>query len=140
MKTKELLENDKLGLVKMVTQGIKHVGVKPNEVEVQFKKITGAQKKQCFNNAFKALAGHPDSKYVLGYVFLHNIPIEHAWIKEGDVYYDVTLDPAKQHGYISVSEFSLNDIMLYVDKYGHAPSLFDINRFNANKKGDKHAR
>ena len=133
MKTKELLENDKLGLVKMVTQGIKHVSVKPNEVEVQFKKIAGAQKKQCFNNAFKALAGHPDSKYVLGYVFLHNIPIEHAWIKEGDTYFDVTLDPAKQHGYVSVAEFSLAEIMPYVDKHHHSPSLYDINRFEGSK-------
>ena len=136
MKTIELLENDKLGLVKMVTQGIKRVKVDPKEVDVKFKKMVGAQKKQCFNNAFKALTGHPDSKYVLGYVFLHNIPIEHAWVKEGDTYYDVTLDPEKQHGYVSVSEFSLDDIMPYVDKHGHSPSLYDINRFNANRKGD----
>lgn len=134
MKTKELLENDKLGLVKMVTQGIKHVKVEPKEVDVKFKKVVGAQKKQCFNNAFKALTGHPDSKYVLGYVFLHNIPIEHAWIKEGDIYYDVTLDPAKQHGYVSVSEFSMSDIMSYVDKHGHSPSLYDLNRFKGSEK------
>lgn len=136
MKTSELLENDKLGMVKMVTQGIRHIKTDPKEVEVTFKKTAGTQKKQCFNNAFKALTGHPDSKYVLGYVFLHSIPIEHAWIKEGDTYYDVTLDPAKQYGYVSVSEFSLDEIMPYVDKHGHSPSLYDINRFNANKKGD----
>lgn len=136
MKTKELLENDFLSMVKMVTQGIKHVKTEPKEVEVKFKKIAGAQKKQCFNNAFKTLSGHPDYKYVLGYVFLHNIPIEHAWIKEGDTYFDVTLDPTKNQAYVSVSEFSLNDIMPYVDKHGHSPSLYDINRFNANRKGD----
>lgn len=136
MKTKELLEMDQLALVRMVTQGIRHIELDVKEVNVKFKKMVGAQKKQCFNNAFKALSGHPESKYVLGYVFLHNVPIEHAWIKEGDTYYDVTLDPAKQHGYVSVSEFSLDDIMPYVDKHGHSPSLYDINRFNANRKGD----
>lgn len=136
MKTKELLENDKLSMVKMMTQGIKFVKLEPKEVDVEFKKIAGAKKKECFNNAFKALSGHPDKSYVLGYVFYHNIPIEHAWIKDGDTYFDVTLDPTKQDGYVSVSEFPFNDIMQYVDKYGHSPSLYDINRFNANKKGD----
>ena len=133
MKTKDLIETDQLAMVKMVSQGIRHLTLDIKEVDVKFKKMAGTQKKQCFNNAFKALTGHPDSKYVLGYVFLHSIPIEHAWVKEGDTYYDVTLDPAKQHGYVSVAEFSLDEIMPYVDKHGHSPSLYDINRFNANR-------
>jgi hypothetical protein len=134
MKAKDLFESSELSVVKMVTQGIRHVVLNPKNVDVEFKKISGAQKKQCFNNAFKSLSVHPDSKYVLGYVFLHNIPIEHAWIKEGDKYFDVTLDPTKHEGYISVAEFSFDEVMEYVDKHSSAPSLYDINRFLGNKK------
>ena len=134
MKAKDLFESSELSVVKMMTQGIRHVDLNPKSVEVSFKKTVGAKKKECFNNAFKSLSGHPDSKYVLGYVFFHNIPIEHAWIKEGDKYFDVTLVPDQQHGYVSVAEFKLDDIMEYVDEKGSAPSLYDINRFVGNKK------
>lgn len=129
MKTTELLENDFLSMVRMMTQGIRHVELDPKEVEVKHKKLAGSQKKQCFNNAFKAMSGHPDSKYVLGYVFFHNIPIEHAWIKEGGEYFDVTLNPEDQQGYVSVAEFSHDEIMPYIDKFNSSPSLYDINRF-----------
>lgn len=128
MKTRELLENDFSSMVKMMTQGIRHINLDPKEVEVAHRKLAGAQKKQCFNNAFKALHG-PNTKYVLGYVFFHNIPIEHAWIKDGDEYFDVTLNPKDQQGYVSVIEFSLDEIMPYVNKFHSAPSLYDINRF-----------
>jgi hypothetical protein len=79
------------------------------------------------------MSGHPNSKYVLGYVMYKGIPIEHAWIKEGEQYFDVTLDPEKQDGYVSAYESDFDEISAYIDKYHSAPSLYDLNRFFAKK-------
>lgn len=130
MKTSEIFENDRMSLIKMMTQGIRFVEIEPKEVDVKFKKMSGARKKECFNNAFKELLNHSDGVYVLGYVFLHSIPIEHAWVKEGETYFDVTLDPEKQHGYVSVAEIPFDELSEYIDSHSSAPSLYDLNRFN----------
>lgn len=127
----QVFESNLIHLVKMVTQGIRNVDLDIKEVKVQYKKHPGARKKECFNNAFKALEN--EDTFVLGYVFLHGVPIEHAWIKKGETYYDVTLDPKDQQAYYSVAEFSFDEVMKYVDKFHSAPSLFDMNRFKASK-------
>lgn len=128
MKTLELLEQDNLSVVKMLTRGFDSIKISPAEVDVEFKKEAGARKKECFNNAFKSLSD--GFMYVLGFVFFHGIPIEHAWIKDkSGKYFDVTLDPKQQNGYISVSEFTFDEVIKYVEKNKSAPSLYDINRF-----------
>lgn len=128
MKINHLFETDSLSMVKMVTQGIRNVKLDPKEVDVKYKKHGMARKKECFNNAFKAMTGNKSERFVLGYVFFHGIPIEHAWIKEGEEYFDVTLDPKNQDSYISVLELEFDTIMEYVDAHHSAPSLFDLNR------------
>jgi len=133
MKIKELLETDMMSMISMVTQGIRFVELDPKEVEVKFKKHQHAKQKDCFNNAFRHLSDHPHAKFVFGYVFYHGIPIEHAWVKEGTVHYDVTLDPKGQDGYVSLVEYDFNEVMEFVDAFGHAPSLFDMNRFLGKK-------
>lgn len=130
----QVFENDRMSLVKMMTQQLRFLEIDLKEVNVEYRKSAMSRKKECFNNSFKALSGHPDSLYVLGYVFLHNIPIEHAWIKEGDRYFDVTLDPEKQHGYVSVVEIPFDKVMEYIDKHSSAPSLYDLNRFYGMKR------
>lgn len=47
----------------------------------------------------KALTINSSGIYVLGYVFIHNIPIEHVWLKEDGQYFDVTFPPEK-HKYV----------------------------------------
>lgn len=129
MKASELFEQDRSSLVKTMTQGIKHLKLDPKEVEVTPKKHSSSQRKQCFNNSFKALSGDHSELYVLGFMFYHGIPIEHAWIKKGDKYFDVTLDMKDVDCYVSVLELSFSDVMEYVDKHHSAPSLYDFNRF-----------
>lgn len=127
----QINESQGLNLLHTMTSGLKYIKLDLKKVDVKYKAKPGSQKKQCFNNAFRALADHPNTSYVLGYMFFHGIPIEHAWIKQGETYYDVTLDPEKQEDYISVAEFSFDEVMQYVDKFSHAPSLYDMNRFEA---------
>lgn len=134
MKLCSILEAHDPALIKMMTQGLTHLKLTPQEVKVKLRKHAASQAKACFNNAFKALKH--DSKYVLGYMFFHGIPIEHAWVKEGDTYYDVTLDPAKQESYVSLLELSHDEVFEYIEQHHSAPSLYDLNRFygkRANK-------
>lgn len=133
MKISQILENDAMSLIKMMTQSISNVKLDPKVVDVAKKQTAGTQKKQCFNNSFKSVLSDTDRMYVLGYVFFHGIPIEHAWIKENGKYFDVTLDPKGQDEYVSIAEFSFTEVSEYVDKFGSAPSLYDMNRFIGNK-------
>ena len=132
MKVKELFESDQLATVKMLTQSMRFIESNPKEVDVKYRKHGRAQKKECFNNSFRDMSDHSGEIYVLGFIFFHGIPIEHAWVKDGDTYFDVTLDPKEQQGYVSVLELSLEQVMEYVDKHQSAPSLYDYNRFRAS--------
>jgi hypothetical protein len=124
---KDLFENDQLSLVKMMTQGLRYLTLDPEPVEVEFRKTKSSRKKDCYNNTFRAMGG--TGAYVLGFVFFHGIPIEHAWLKEGGKYFDPTLDPKDQQGYVKVLEVPHDQLMAYVEKNGHSPSLYDLNRF-----------
>ena len=51
------------------------------------------KQKLCYNNAWCTLSRLPelkDGRYVLGYVLVCGVPIEHAWVKAEDKYYDPT--------------------------------------------------
>jgi hypothetical protein len=83
--------------------------------------------KNCFNNAFRYML-HKISKqstYVLGYVFIHGIPLEHAWVHSAGKYIDTTIDSAKQDEYVKVVELSFKEINAFVSNHGHAPTLYD---------------
>ena len=115
-------------IVEILTENFKNINIQPKLVDVSFKILKNAQPKDCFNNAFKAQSFNSKAIYVLGYVFVHNIPIEHAWISEDDKYYDITIQP-ENHKYVSVAEFTLDEIFPFVEKHMHSPSLYDMNKF-----------
>jgi hypothetical protein len=116
-------------IVRVLTNHLTNLTLKPALVEVKYKPLQGSIPKNCFNNAFRALSFDSNALYVLGYVFVHNIPIEHCWIKSMDTYYDITFPPGEDHIYISVMELTLNEIFPYVEKNMTSPNLYDLNRF-----------
>ena len=125
-----------LDLIKMMTSNLKHLDVNLQEVKVKDAGSGRGTPKNCFNNAYLRRQG--DDLYVLGYL-LHStgdqhIPIEHAWIKRGDEYIDVTIKVREEDSYVSVVELTYEDIEGYVGQYGHAPDLYSINRFVGDKK------
>ena len=121
---------DKINLVKLLTTNFKNIEVKPELVEPTYKHSIQSQPKDCFNNAFRELIGQPGTTYILGYVFLHEVPIEHAWIKHKDQHFDVTFPPEDNHTYISIIELKLAELMPFIEKHGFSPSLYDLNRFS----------
>lgn len=73
------------------------------------------QPKRCFDNCFR-LAMHLDVTYVLG-VYHHLIPIEHAWLKVGDVYIDPTLEMVTDElkgTYLSLVEVRASELIDFV--------------------------
>jgi hypothetical protein len=120
-----------LSIVKMLTRQLTNLHLDPKIVDVKIRKSRRSKPKECFNNAYKAIidsATPSKMKYVLGYAFYLNVPIEHAWVKDGDTYYDVTVSSDKFDCYISVGEFSLEDISEFVLKHKFPPTLYDMNR------------
>ena len=95
------------------------------------------QPKMCFDNCFQ-LAINLNVTYVLG-IYHNIIPIEHAWLKVGDIYIDPTLEIVKkeikdQHQYSSLIEIRPADLISFVTdineitKQGCYPPMFSTAR------------
>jgi hypothetical protein len=95
-------------------------------------------KRECYKNAFKVVSDNytHNIMYVEGYVIFHDIPIEHAWNKIGDIYFDVTaeLNKSVYSEYISITEIGYDKIHEYAYKTGHYGSYLKP-AFEDNIKG-----
>ena len=79
---------------------------------------TLVEPKQCFRNAFRIadILRHPDSRiqYVEGRVLVANfLPIEHAWNKVGDKFFDVTFElilgyDVTKESYAAMAEYDVD--------------------------------
>lgn len=71
--------------------------------------------RRCYDNCYH-LATRWNVTYVIGFGIVEGFPIQHAWIKIGDNYYDPTLE--SHHGsfketmYYKVEEFDEHDLEL----------------------------
>jgi hypothetical protein len=78
--------------------------------------------KECFRNAYDIVQDNysKDVKYVEGIILFQNIPIEHAWNKLGDIYFDVTseIKGYKYEEYISIVEIDASELMNYAEQTG----------------------
>mgnify|MGYP003576831144 CR=1 FL=1 len=126
-----------MSIINHMVSNLHYLGTKVEEVKVKYKKHPQSQPKQCFNNAWRHVIDHPGSTYVLGYyMYMGQIPIEHAWVKEGNGYLDVTLDEKKiksSDAYMKVIEVPRELLDEYVNAKQHAPDLFALNRFLGDK-------
>lgn len=134
MKFRELYEqeHDEVSFVRDVfAKGyIQHIpSADVKKVTVKNEKADYAEPKQCFNNAIQYLIfeGNKKAKYVLGYTFVHSVPIEHAWVHDGSEYIDVTLASASGV-YVSVVELDYATAMKFFKKKRFGPSLYDVVR------------
>lgn len=128
-----------MNIIKVLVQNyfnIKNFSI--NEVRYQFRDFRFAQKKGCFNNSFLYLCEQPEKqsmKYVLGYLLVDNmVPVEHALVKIGDEYFDVT--PRNRHRadrYIAVLEVDVHTAAAFVNAEGYAPDIYGLNRFLRGK-------
>ena len=129
-----MISKDELDLVHMMSGQCRHLTLGIKEVKVKPLNVRGSVPKQCFNNSFKYLLSHSSGHYVLGFVMFRGMPIEHAWVRINEEYLDVTLDGKLAADYVSVAEFTFDQVAEYVNQEECAPTLYDINRFLGNKK------
>jgi hypothetical protein len=128
-----------LELVQFLSKNYDKVGykLKPKKVNVQHVRSAHNQPKMCYNNAFKYIMDHAaklsQMKYILGYVFIGGVPVEHAWVYDGEKYVDPTLDSGKYDAYISVLQFPMKNIMPFTFKHHYPPTIHDaaINKLEA---------
>lgn len=98
-------------------------------VNVDYKSFSKSKSKQCFDNAYAYVINNPESSYVVGYVTVHGVPIEHAWIKSNEKYFDITFRPADENEYYSLFELSFDKLLEVCDKAGNAPGLYECVKF-----------
>lgn len=107
----------------------------PEEVTVMIKKHAKSRMKACFNNASNYVLAHKNCSYVLGYYLFHGLPIEHAWVRQGDFYLEITLnDHHEGDRYFKVIELSpeqLKEINAFNRQKG--PDFYAYSRFNRRK-------
>jgi len=105
---------------------------------------TGPKIKECFGNSARiAMGGIKGAKYVEGFVsFAGVIPLEHAWVKIGDKYYDPTAEGPLKGGsdmghytaLIELNEDEVLDYMVKERKHGPWVGSYYYNN-NVMKKG-----
>lgn len=110
--------------------------LEPKEVKVEIKNFSEAKAKACFDNSRKYVSSHSGTSYCLGYYLLYGqIPIEHAWVKEGEKFFDVTLkDNLENDEYYLFFEISMEELDNILVAIRHAPSIYDYKKFLRNKK------
>lgn len=83
------------------------------------------QIKQCYNNSFFVVMNNPEALYVEGVAMFHGIPIDHAWNRIGDTYFDVTSEgPLKGKSqftdYVSYLELGHDKLLELGEELGHS--------------------
>ena len=129
------MAEDKLdsALINAMTSGLRYLTLNPEVVSVTYRKFGKSKQNQCYSNAFHYLSDHPSAKFVLGYIFLHgSIPIEHAWVYDG-AYFDITIDPNPDDVFLKLLELDMRDVVEFASDTSHAPDLYNLNRWSAEK-------
>jgi hypothetical protein len=133
MKILQLFETNADMLIDLVTRHVRTLKLSKKLLSnVQHYSHKSSKPKQCYNNAFRMISRIHDGqevKYVLGVILFHGIPMEHAWVKHGEKYFDPTLDPKGNDAYYSMHELPVDGLMAYVEENGSAPDLHDLDRF-----------
>lgn len=77
--------------------------------------------KECYANAYHtaAILNNKDVKYVEGYIVYAGIPIEHAFNKIGDQYFDVTQEVAlgkdvSEQQYFTIGEWDADTALMFM--------------------------
>jgi len=106
--------------------------VKTDEIRKQYpeidKYLKGARpkvvQKECYKNAGQLATTVPGVSYVEGEISYHGIPIEHAWNKIEDKYFDITKDilfgkNSDYAEYVKIIELSAEEYSIFILKYKH---------------------
>lgn len=111
-----------------------NLNIQPEQVSVTYKEYRRSLPKECYRNAFNYVSGNINTRsYILGYLVYRGIPIEHAWVKENDVYYDITLDNTEQDQYYKLIEISGSDLMDYILQTRELIDIYTYKRIKENK-------
>ena len=108
---------------------------------------TLVERKQCFGNSFRIadVIRHWDGsiKYVEGRVLVANfLPIEHAWNKVGDKYFDATFELAlgydvTQESYAMLQEYKVSKVREVLLERGYYGEIYYEEKANEFFKGYK---
>ena len=114
----------------IVNQLASHYNLTATRVDVAVKYFAAAQPKFCFYNAKFYLDMEPKASYILGYITMDGLPLEHAWVREDDHYYDVTLSNVQNLEYWSLFECTKEQLAQIVYATGVIPSLYECYKFH----------
>ena len=97
------------------------IDFKPTLVEVSHKKTRYNKSKLCYNNTFNYVCNNINAIYVLGWTCSLGFPIDHAFIKEDDKYFDITLQTKEGDVYYSLVELTAAELIAFTKKNRNCP-------------------
>lgn len=106
--------------------------LKSKKVPMIYKKWEKSRPKHCYDNCWHFLQKDVGAVYVLGFLLLDNsIPIEHAWLKKGKKYYDITISDDKQftQTYYSFIELDFTAVNKLAGLCEYVPDIIAYTRF-----------
>lgn len=117
---KKILEWKLSNAKKIIMTPVKNIIEEYPELE-KLLQLNKFKKGDCFKNAYTISTRHFQEEilYIEGEVTIYGVPIEHAWNKIGNKYFDVTLNEDKFIGEcVSFVELTPEQIMTYASKTG----------------------
>jgi hypothetical protein len=100
----------------------------PIEVKAGFKNLydeftwQAINFKECFNNSATIVLSKPDAAYCIGFAN-GVIPVEHAWVRIGEDYYDPTWEKFSEIGqaYKLIRTFNRKELINFLNQSGDYP-------------------
>jgi hypothetical protein len=127
--------SDELSTIHMIAGMYKNLNINVQQVYIQHIKSRYNGMKNCFYNAEMTVKKNKTAKYVLGFIIVHGVPLEHAWIKlaSGD-YIDTTINTPEKYSYYSCLELTNDELLNQIKHTKSKPGYIDLSVLNRYTK------
>lgn len=132
---KQFLMDSDESTVRMIAGMYRNLDINVQEVTVIHTKSRYNRMKNCFYNSEMLVKKGKAPIYVLGFVIVHGVPLEHAWIKNtAGEYFDPTINVPEQYTYYSCFELSHDELLAQIARIKTQPGYIDLATLNRYSK------
>ena len=127
--------SDDLSTIQMIAGMYKNLNTNVQQIAANHIRSRYNGIKNCFYNAEMYVKKHPTSKYVIGFIVVHDVPLEHAWIRlPSGEYVDPTVTTTEKYNYYSCLELTNDELMNQIKKTKSKPGYIDLSTLNRYNK------
>lgn len=126
---------DDLATVKMIAGMYQNVPTNVQQITPQHIQSRYNGMKNCFYNSEMTVKKSKTSKYILGFVIVHGVPLEHAWVQlPSGEYIDPTITNPEEYEYYSCLELTYDELIDQIKRSKSKPGWIDLSTINRYSK------